>query len=418
MNKEKTLEVRISGTPAGRLRQLPSGQCEFGYYADYEGVPLSLSMPVSNRIYGDKTVAPYLLGLLPEDPSARKSAAREFGVSANNPFALLSHMGLDCPGAVQFVSAEAGAEPSAPASYAPMSDEEIGIRLRKASLPGQASWKSIREHWSLGGQQAKIALARIGGSWRSCEGSAATTHILKPGITDLKHQALNEFVCMRLAATCGIPAAKVEYAVFDGEAAVVVERFDRLLNGAEVTRIHQEDLCQALGVRPDNKYASEGGPSVRDVTALLSKTNRPQQNKIAFTTQLFFNYLVGAPDAHAKNYSVILDPKEGALLSPLYDVASGLAYEPPRGGWRLAMGIGGENRMGRVRANEIKRHAEICGLDEELCLNVMGNLAESILEHAGKTFSEILKLPEGRDLASRLQPAIEAQCGQMLTQLE
>lgn len=418
MNKAKTLEVRISGTPAGQLRQLPSGQCEFEYYADYAGVPLSLSMPVSNRIYGDKTASPYLLGLLPEDPSARNSAAREFGVSANNPFALLSHMGLDCPGAVQFISDEPSTQPPALASYKPVSDEEIGGRLRKASLPGQASWKSIREHWSLGGQQAKIALARIDGSWRSCEGSAATTHILKPGITDLKHQALNEFVCMKLAATCGIPTAKVEYAVFDGEETIVIERFDRLVNGTEVTRIHQEDLCQALSVRPGNKYASEGGPSVREVAALLNKTDHPRQNKIAFTTQLFFNYLVGAPDAHAKNYSVILDPKEGALLSPLYDVASGLAYEPPRGGWRLAMSVGGENRMGRVRANEIKRHAETCGLDEELCLNIMGNLAESILEHAGEASSGILGLPGGQNLAIRLQPAIEAQCTQMLMQLK
>lgn len=75
---------------------------------------------------------------------------------------------------------------------------------------------------------------------------------------------------------------------------------------------------------------------------LLEKTDNALQNKLAFTVQPFFNYLVGAPDAHAKNYSVVFDARRGALFAPLYDVASGLAYEPPHGGWQLAMSIGGD----------------------------------------------------------------------------
>lgn len=31
------------------------------------------------------------------------------------------------------------------------------------------------------------------------------------------------------------------------------------------TRVHQEDLCQALGVHPDKKYESDGGPRAADL---------------------------------------------------------------------------------------------------------------------------------------------------------
>lgn len=52
---------------------------------------------------------PYLWGLLPEDPAARRHVAADAGVSPNNPFALLGVIGLDCPGAVQFVPQDSDA---------------------------------------------------------------------------------------------------------------------------------------------------------------------------------------------------------------------------------------------------------------------------------------------------------------------
>lgn len=73
------------------------------------------------------------------------------------------------------------------------------------------------------------------GGWYSCEGSATNTHILKSGVRGLAHQALNEYVCMRLARSLGVPAASVEYLEFEGksgvETAIVIERYDRLVEG-------------------------------------------------------------------------------------------------------------------------------------------------------------------------------------------
>lgn len=97
------LDVLIAGKLAGTLSQDGTGSLSFAYERGYRGVPLSSSMPLSTRPYRDKVVLSYLWGLLPEDPAARRHVAADAGISPNNPFALLGVIGLDCPGAVQFV---------------------------------------------------------------------------------------------------------------------------------------------------------------------------------------------------------------------------------------------------------------------------------------------------------------------------
>lgn len=314
----KELAVLISGTHAGTLSQDNQGPLSFRYLRDYRGVPLSSAMPLSTKTYRHKTVLPYLWGLLPEDHSTRKRVAAEAGESPNNPFALLGIIGLDCPGAVQFCTSSLDA--AREERLVPISEADIARRLA-LGRNSESSWISENEHWSLGGQQSKFALRRQNGTWFSCEGSAATTHILKSGVRGLSHQALNEYVCMRLAAACGINAAQTDYHEFEGrhgpEPAIIVERYDRLTEGETVARIHQEDLCQALGCLPDNKYAMYGGPCCSDVLKVLVSTGpTAQANAAGFLQMLFFNYLLAATDAHAKNYSIMLSANGDHRLAP------------------------------------------------------------------------------------------------------
>lgn len=97
------LDVLIAGKLAGALSQDGAGSLSFAYERGYRGVPLSSSMPLSTRPYRDKVVLPYLWGLLPEDPAARRHVAADADIPPNNPFALLGVIGLDCPGSAQFV---------------------------------------------------------------------------------------------------------------------------------------------------------------------------------------------------------------------------------------------------------------------------------------------------------------------------
>lgn len=422
------LDVLIAGTHAGTLSQDDSGTLSFRYLPTYRGAPLSSSMPLSTRAYRDRSVTPYLWGLLPEDPVARRDVASEAGISPNNPFALLGAIGLDCPGAVQFCPQ--GTTAFREERLVPVSDLEIARRLSRGRAGGHG-WIAENEHWSLGGQQSKFALRLQNGRWFSCEGSAATTHILKSGIGGLSHQALNEFVCMRLASRLGIPTAAVAYREFEGEPAIVIERYDRTHLRDSVIRLHQEDLCQALGCLPANKYASDGGPSCSDVLRLLTSTGMTAQtNAVGFLQMLFFNYLTAATDAHAKNYSILLDANGAHRLAPMYDVASIAPYVDPSQ-WkakppRLAMSIGGENRAGHVSANDLRRLADQCGLEKvgitaEGCTELLIAYAEAIPAKLAEVFEDLEHTEAAtaaRELRCRMEGPIQELCDRAKTRLQ
>lgn len=152
----RSLTVFIAGVRAGTLTQDDSGARSFSYDPAYDGPPLSLSMPVGNQTYRTRTVDAYLLGLLPDDERVRREAGRRFGVSGNNPFALLSHMGLDCPGAVQFCPRGEERVIQRPEELVPLSEEQIAQRLAPPSGSQADTWFRTEEHWSLGGQPVEV----------------------------------------------------------------------------------------------------------------------------------------------------------------------------------------------------------------------------------------------------------------------
>ncbi len=423
----------IEGVPAGLLWQDAAGLVFFRYADGYQGVPLSLSMPITNRTYGQKVVSPYLFGLLPDREEQRRAITQEYGGRPNNAVTLLAHIGMDCPGAVQFCPADEQSLTVAltrPGSYEPLSEHEVAQRLKALRLNADDSWLAEGEHWSLGGNQGKFALALRDGDWCSCQGSAATTHIFKNGVAGYKLQALNEYVCMRTAAECGINVAHVSYRHFEDEPALIVERYDRAEEDGLVVRRHYEDLCQSLSVMPGMKYTADGGPSTYDVLKLLASTGKnASKNLEAFTWQLFFNCLIGAPDAHAKNYSLRLSSQGSASLAPMYDVASALAYEGMTRTGRLAMAVGGENRFGRVGSGAIGRYAtgdsdavrasmEAAGLDVAACTDIMGRLAERVPRGMERVFEQDAHIPGMDELRKHLLQPVVRNCAQTMALLD
>ena len=424
------LRVLVAGVEAGTVHQDEHGLMSYSYDEGYQGPPLSLSMPVSNRTYGPDVLRPYLFGLLPDSERQRRAIGRELGVSANNPVTLLDRIGLDCQGAVQFCRpGRVGEAISREGELRELDDHEIALRLKTVRDEEDVSWVGMEERWSLGGNQGKFALAREGGRWCECRGAAPTTHIFKNGVVGFRLQALNEFVCMRTAERCGVAAAHVDYRFFEDEPALVVERYDRVRDSSgRVVRLHQEDLCQALSVMPDCKYTEDGGPSARDVLRLLAHTVHSKLNLLLFTQQLFYNALVGAPDAHAKNYSLLLGLGRNAGLAPMYDVASGLAYERMRRSMRLAMSVGGENRVGRIGSGALERYVgrgdpalegllERAGLTLASCRALMADLAQELPVAMGEVFEESAELPGADELRERLLAPVAENCRRALALL-
>lgn len=138
--------------------------------------------------------------------------------------------------------------------------------------------------------------------------------ILKPAARWLD-SAANEALIMHLARAVGLTTGSTLVEEISGTQVLVVERYDRPVAGSRVIRSHQEDLCQALGICPVNKY--QIGRLSQQIGRLLRRlADTPEGAVRALFQQVTFRCVVGDEDGHRKNYSVLLD-KDGVRLAPL-----------------------------------------------------------------------------------------------------
>ena len=376
----RRLDVLLDGRYLGNVNE-DGGRYRFRYDEAYRTAigptPLSLSMPLSGAEYDDHVVRPFLEGLLPDNEAVLERWGREFHVSPRNPFALLRHVGADCAGAVQFAPpAEVGALLAGTGAIEWIDDREIARRLKILRRDPSAWHLSATGQFSLAGAQAKTALyldTRTG-RWGDPSGATPTTHILKPAVLGLDDHDLNEHICLRAAKGLRLNTAVSEIVRFADERAISVARYDRVDDGnGHVRRIHQEDVCQALGVPSALKYQNEDGPSAVQIVERL-RTAGAARSIGSFVDALALNWIIAGTDAHAKNYSVLLSGPQ-VRLAPLYDVASALPYDDmyvPR--LKMAMSVGGEYTLSKIARRHWQRLAVDIGLDPEAIVERVGHL--------------------------------------------
>ncbi len=360
---------------------------------DGDSYPLSLSMPLGAQVHADASVAHYLWGLLPDNDRVLEAWGQRYGVSPRNPFKLLAHVGEDCAGAVQFVRPERVNElkPGAKAGRTNwLSTAQVADRLRQLRRdPAAGRQAGDKGQFSLAGAQPKTALLLQAGRWGVPEGRTATTHILKPPTAEWDGHAENEHFCLRLAHGLGLTVPRSQVLRFEDEIAMVVERFDRYPSGGANVRIHQEDLCQALGVHPANKYENEGGPGVTAIVETLRRNSTSLEADVsAFLDAIAFNWLIAGTDAHAKNYALLLGPGT-VRLAPFYDMASILPYDHiDKKRIKLAMKLGGEYQMRLIHRKHWQKLAASIRLPEEGVLARVQQLASQMPEKISATLTE------------------------------
>ena len=111
---------------------------------------------------------------------------------------------------------------------------------------------------------------------------------------------MNEHLCQTAAAALGLDAAPTVLEVFNGETCLVVKRFDRHEGEGAVRRGHFEDVCQALGLAPDRKYQSDGGPTSENIIDLLRHETDSGDVRMFFLS-VFYNWLIGNTDGHSSS---------------------------------------------------------------------------------------------------------------------
>ena len=336
------LDVWFGEAKAGALSQDEAGALTYAYDPGYLTGPepraISFSMPLQEAPCTDRAVRPFFSGLLP-DEGARQRLAGALGISAGNAFGLLEVIGGECAGALSLYPAGDTPPSSGDDGVEILSQprlEEILGKLRERPLLGGEEGVRL----SLAGAQDKLAVCVEGDAIGLAKGGRPTTHILKPFIPALDGTVENELFCLRLAARLKFPVPAVEMRHGGTIPFLLVERYDRARHkDGTITRLHQEDFCQALSVPPELKYEEEGGPGTERSLDLIDRASaRPAFDRMAFIRTLIFHYLVGNADAHGKNYALLYRDKVPDL-APLYDVVCTAAY--PRLATKQAMAIGG-----------------------------------------------------------------------------
>jgi len=381
------LVALLSGREAGRVRRDKRGRLSFSYDDRWrnmsEAYPLSVSMPLAATEHGHAVIDAFLWGLLPDSEAVVDRWARKFHVSARNAFALISHVGEDCAGAAQFVRPEraeaclgAGAEP------VEWLDEHAVAERLQLLRADHSAWRTPRDtgQFSLAGAQPKTALLLEEGRWGVPSGRTPTTHILKPPTGEFDGHAENEHFCLVLARRLGLPTASSSVMHFEDETAIVIERYDRHRTQHGFVRVHQEDICQALGVPPTRKYENEGGPGAGAIVELLrTHSGKREEDVLSFVDALALNWLIAGTDAHAKNYSLLIGSAGRVRLAPLYDLSSALPHDAMDfQKLELAMRIGRDYRLRDIGAREWRRLASTVRLEPDAVVDRVSKIAERI----------------------------------------
>lgn len=314
------LDVWLYGTRTAELTQVRGGKvvlqftdAAIGRWG--EGSPvLSVSLPVRTERYSNAQAMPWVAALLPEG-DARSAAEQRFATPAGNTFALLKALGSEFAGAAYFVAA--GTEP--------------------------------------------------------VTAGPAATHTLRPEGPALGGSVLNEALCLTAARLLGLTTLAAEVDTIDGVAVLNVARSDRQLEAdCRVTRIHQEHLCQALGLDAAARYEAGGGPTLRAVATLLDDHADDGLEQLQRLMGLaVFNAAIGNTEAHGTAMALLHDDTGATVLAPVDSLMSTTqpsTTAPPSGDRPvsrvMAMSVNRETSIDAVTLDDFEAEARAWPFDD------------------------------------------------------
>jgi serine/threonine-protein kinase HipA len=377
--------------------------------------PISTTMPLRTQPVGPDTFLPWAANLLPESEQLR-AVGQFLGMAQSDVIGLLSAIGRDTAGALSI------GKPGGTSSiyWRPVEKSEDLERIieelpNKPFLVGDEGVSM-----SLAGVQSKLAVA-VDDAGRICiplEGSPST-HILKPDAERLWGGVQNEALCLTLAKKLGIPTPPITTGKAGKRTYLLVNRYDRMAVGDRWRRLHQEDLCQALGKPPSAKYETNQtgipGPTLSDMFEVTRKLMSPT-DILRLLDMVIFNVIACNTDAHAKNYSLMINAS-GISLAPLYDVMCGQVWDNVTK--NLAQKIAGKRRGDHLKGRHWHRFAGECGLVARQVLARVRALAQLALAEADAAVAEVIAMPAGDHLIlEQTRRSIEDRARALISQLE
>lgn len=349
-----------------------AGDIDFRYDSDAPSTPVSICLPRDGG-WDSSAPANFLDNLLPDNPNIREAMRTRLRTASTDAFDLLD--GVDATGGLTFTLSDERPRLDGPLLLA--TDEEIANEIVRIERTPSFWWDEDSHcRFSLGGAQGKFTLTSIDGQWFWPDAALPSTHIIKPRPKGLEHALEIEGLSMDMAAACGVPTPEHGMIEALGRVAYIVERFDRRVADGSIRRIRQEDFLQSLGRPVADKY--EVG--VDECLDLLERVDPTNELCYQWLERVSFNMSVGNSDAHAKNYSFILD-ESGISLAPAYDIVATRFW--PIFDQELAMPLEEDCEFAEwTTPKHWERLALRHGLDSDRVVDAARRMAGKVLAHA------------------------------------
>ena len=407
-----TLNVFWDEHLIGRLSKAGGQGMTFQYSEHYLALerpqPISLSLPLQTEAFDAATSKAWFANLLPEG-EIRGHIARKLGVSERNEYAILDGIGGDCAGALRLLPESSPI--SSKDKLVPLPWGELEAKIASTPRPSLLALV-VQEgelRLSLAGAQDKLPVHFSNGELSLPSGNTASTHLLKISSGTCPDLVQNELFCLSLAKKAGLSAPHAEMAA-TRTPILLVERYDRRVHPEKgISRLHQEDFCQALGVPPETKYENEGGPSLVQIFEALARGSRaPLPDKRDLLKWVMFNFLIGNADAHAKNISLLygeFGENMGPRLAPFYDLVCTQVYDQLSS--KQAQKIGGEYRFKYIASRHWDRFATSIDVNPKYLRTVGLELCEKVEKNVATLSYDIGRAHSGAETLKKIVQVVE-----------
>jgi serine/threonine-protein kinase HipA len=365
--KTKKLQVSLPGYSVGELTRNKDGLTRWTPNAFWEldQMPrLGIDFLRTRGVRQEGTELPsWFENLMPERGSTmRVRLCERYGLSEGQNFSLMKALGSSLIGAVEVFE------------YEEHRNEDLTMPL----LDNNSTTKDPDQFSSLTGMQLKFSMSMTNERLAIAAHQGASQWIVKIAGKDFDELAEVENSTMNWARHSGfdipdhqtIPHTKLD-GIPDGwletsALAYAVRRFDRRDDGSKV---HQEDFCQALALRPNQKYSSISFDGL--LRFVIDTCGEDQGREMA--RRIGFMLACGNTDAHLKNWSLLWGTLNRPKLTPGYDLVSTIAWErlgwKRKGGPELALKLGGQRcfrKIDNLSLQTVARNSGATWAEEEI----------------------------------------------------
>ena len=385
------LSVHTLGREVGTLESIGAFKSVMAYHPHVAAEDfVSLTMPVRTESYGwDAPLHPIFQMNLPEGYLLKVLQERFGPYIGTDPTALLSVVGRRMVGRIQV------AAPGADLTTPPQAFEVAEV------LEGDNSEEAFAElvHQHATSGVSGVIPKFLDGSDTGIGAFNKTTlftgrHIVKGSTRNLPYAALNEHLCMQVAAKV-LPAAKTEISK-DGKA-LVAHRFD--VDGEGRPHLGMEDFCCLLGLSPEKKYDTTWERIAKAIRHHVpGATQREAFRQLAL--MLFLTHALRNADCHAKNLALLYSSKADVRLSPVYDLLTTVVYpgyqnQPP--------GISMMGKKTWVPGKNLKNFVALeFGIPLREQISMIESICEAITDTSRQVHEAIRQHPGFRDLGKHM----------------